>query len=443
MFGNVDYLAQSLNHASLMTDLSLKKVASTGDPVKLSSLNQGAGGVSFATGVMNDSSSKRNTIHSFQNAISYMQTQDEGLRQAEQIYNRMHSIASLAADPTTDDDTRSLLNDEFKILLEASSDLNGSAFNNVPLFDPRASTKQYPVDFPTNFSFNDPPDGWLDKYHGNKQYSYREKSKDVLYNSGIFTITVSPGGAKDRFILHQGDASKPIFDTGEWATSGWAKHKNWDRFIVEYGPGKDTKFKFVPLSPTNENLNKKQLSLSTLDGIENREFGDQGQVVTNPSDPTKTKLFLRTEGYTAFLVEAEWEKAESENLRVGNKSGLEVELNSIGLGLLRDDTQDDFPEISIGTLENANRAIDVIKEDLEGLSIQNGKLASNFNRVENAMETVNQASITHDKVISQLSGQHFAEEIGNLNKFRVRRSSSSSLMSRIMNLNKEMAETLI
>ena len=76
-----------------------------------------------------------------------MQTQDEGLRQAEQIYSRMHSIASLAADPTTDDDTRSLLNDEFKILLEASSDLNGSAFNNVPLIDPRASTKQYPVDF--------------------------------------------------------------------------------------------------------------------------------------------------------------------------------------------------------------------------------------------------------------------------------------------------------
>ena len=36
MFGNVDYLAQSLNHASLMTDLSVKKVASTGDPVKLS-----------------------------------------------------------------------------------------------------------------------------------------------------------------------------------------------------------------------------------------------------------------------------------------------------------------------------------------------------------------------------------------------------------------------
>ena len=120
-----------------------------------------------------------------------------------------------------------------------------------------------------------------------------------------------------------------------------------------------------------------------------------------------------------------------------------MELNSIGLGLLRDETQDDFPEISIGTVEDANRAIDVIKEDLDGLSIQNGKLVSNFNRVENALETVNQAIITHDKVISQLSGQHFAEEIGNLNKFRVRRSSSSSLMSRIINLNKEMAETLI
>ena len=35
MFGNVDYLAQSLNHASLMTDLSVKKVASTGDQTKV------------------------------------------------------------------------------------------------------------------------------------------------------------------------------------------------------------------------------------------------------------------------------------------------------------------------------------------------------------------------------------------------------------------------
>ena len=106
-----------------------------------------------------------------------------------------------------------------------------------------------------------------------------------------------------------------------------------------------------------------------------------------------------------------------------------------------DETQDDFPEISIGTVEDANRAIDVIKEDLDGLSIQNGKLASNFNRVENAMETVNQASITHDKVISQLSGQHFlVKEWVNLNKFRVRRNQSSSLMSRIMNLNQEMVK---
>ena len=63
------------------------------------------------------------------------------------------------------------------------------------------------------------------------------------------------------------------------------------------------------------------MSLSTWTELENKEFGDQGQVITNPSDPTKTKL-LRTEGFTAFLVEAEWEKAPSEILRVSNKSGL-------------------------------------------------------------------------------------------------------------------------
>ena len=76
----------------------------------------------------------------------------------------MHSIASLAADPTTDDDTKFLMMN--LIFFRVSSRLKSSEFNNVPLFDPRASTKKYPVDFPTNFSFNDPPDGWLDKYQG-------------------------------------------------------------------------------------------------------------------------------------------------------------------------------------------------------------------------------------------------------------------------------------
>ena len=58
MFGNVDYLAQSLNHASLMTDLSVKKAVSLHlwmMPVKLSSLNQGAGGVEFGEEYCNES----------------------------------------------------------------------------------------------------------------------------------------------------------------------------------------------------------------------------------------------------------------------------------------------------------------------------------------------------------------------------------------------------
>ena len=491
MFGNVDYLAQSLNHASLMTDLSVKKVASTGDPVKLSSLNQGAGGVSFATGVMNDSSSKRNTINSFQNAISYMQTQDEGLRQAEQIYNRMHSIASLAADPTTDDDTRKILNDEFNILIEASRHLASSEFNGVKLFDSRASTKKYSVSFTSGLTNETTPTEFTDKNNNgvfnNGELGVWEVTNDVLHNSGKLRIKVNSGVIGDRYILKQGDDI--IFDTGYWSTKGNAKQFDYDEFEVEWGPDRNTSFKFFAnpngnnssidldgpngvkgdsddgVIPTDSTYDNKtflhrgntmgylsQLGFSddgSASGVESKKdikfSGQVGQVKTFDSNDESTFLTLRIESTTLFQIDSDpFDLPDLNPVYAGNDGNLQVDLHHLGLGLLREDNSSSgYPVLSVKSRSNALKAMDVIAEDIEGLAKQWGNLSSNFNRIQYATETVNQELLTHDKVISQLSSQHFAEEIGNLNKFRVRRSSSSSLMSRIMNLNKEMAETLI
>ena len=75
-------------------------------------------------------------------------------------------------------------------------------------------------------------------------WKYWDVKKDTLYNSGIMTLDISPGGAGDRFVIHQGDASNPIFDTGVYTSEGHASRYDFDQFIVEYGPNKDTTFKF-------------------------------------------------------------------------------------------------------------------------------------------------------------------------------------------------------
>ena len=49
-----------------------------------------------------------------------MQMQSEGLRQVEKIYNRMYTLASIAADPATNSEMRELLAKEFADLRDQS-----------------------------------------------------------------------------------------------------------------------------------------------------------------------------------------------------------------------------------------------------------------------------------------------------------------------------------
>ena len=126
--------------------------------------------------------------------------------------------------------------------------INDYNLNGESLFDPRAASTQYNVEFGKdmkNFRTEDP---YLNKWSGTNQWRSREEMKDVVYNSGKVELTVSPGGAFERFMLHQGDPDNPIFDTGEWRTQDGYTRYDYDKFIIEYGPDQDTTFQFVPNS---------------------------------------------------------------------------------------------------------------------------------------------------------------------------------------------------
>ena len=105
LFGTIDYLNRNIDYKSYSADKAVRKIAAAGDPVRATAQENGSGGVHFAANLQNLNKYKRGSINAFQNALSMMQMQSEGLRQAEKIYNRMLSVAQMASDPSADSQT--------------------------------------------------------------------------------------------------------------------------------------------------------------------------------------------------------------------------------------------------------------------------------------------------------------------------------------------------
>ena len=60
-----------------------------------------------------------------------------------------------------------------------------------------------------------------------------------------------------------------------------------------------------------------------------------------------------------------------------------------------------FPTISVGTTADALSAIDVLRAEIDNLGEQNGRIASNLNRVEIAMDAAQKQLMTQEKVLAQ------------------------------------------
>jgi len=187
MFGTIDYLNRNIDHKSLLSDKAVRKIAGAGDPVNTLAQDQGAGGVSFAANLQNLNKYKRGSINAFQNALSMMQMQSEGLRQAEKIYNRMLSVAQMASDPSADSQTRGLLAKEFADLREQSIAINSMTVNGKDLFDARAASTQYSVDFSQGAQSSDPATGGF--------YRMEQLSREV-----ILVIPLHPIGMCKRML---------------------------------------------------------------------------------------------------------------------------------------------------------------------------------------------------------------------------------------------------
>jgi flagellin-like hook-associated protein FlgL len=466
--GSVHFLTENMERISMLTKGSVNKILSAGNAVKRAAIDKGAGEVSFAANLSFDSASKRNSINAFQNAISYMQMQEATLMQAEKIYQKMITLASMASDPSMNQSDRQLLNNQFESLRQESLALNKATFNGSYLFDELAASTEYKIDFASGLTNDTPPNDpgppkvW-------------EVTKDVLYNSGTMSIDVNSGTVGDRYMLKQGNLT--IFDSGSWDTAGSAKTYDYDRFEVEYSPDRGTSFKFVPLSdgnsssidldgadgikgtaddgvlPSDSTFDNKNYYLGNLglsddgtaSGMDTRkdiEYTTQGQVSSANPDPDTTELTLRIESTTLFQIGAEFKLPEAEDFNVGNIGDLQVTMSPLGLGLMLEQDSG-FPVISIATAADAAKALDSISNEIAGVTEQLGKLSGNYAKVEFSMNAVRKQLAIQDSTLSRISDGGFAEELTQLSKARIIRAQSASLMTQAMSINEDIVNMLI
>lgn len=422
-------------------------------------LKQGdGGGLSMVSRMGAENRSKSTLANSMQNAVSYIQMQDAGLKKAHQLYERMSVLATRAMNPLMSDFDRALLSSEFNTLKQDSLNIRSEAYQGKVLYDDIAAFVKKDVDFGAGLAETTPKT--YENFSGDTDAW--EVTKDVKFSSGIMTIDVDGGTSGERYILKQG--SLEIFDTGNnWDTKGNAKKYDFDRFIIEYSPGQNTTFQFVPLSDGNststdldgadnikgnaddetlpsdsifdnkdfylENLGLiDDLSSSGMDSYAGVKFTNQGNVQTTPAENQTTNLTLRIESSTLFQIAATYSvpTTASNYISLGDSSTGSVTLDPVGIGLMQD--------VSIATASDAASAVSSLNQEIEGIGVQMATLGANMSEIEIASERLSNQVFMSEAGISRITSDILADESTQLAKQQIRMQSSQALMAQAFSL---------
>lgn len=483
MFADIETLAHGIRHEAFKNGQRLKKISNTDSAERSAFFNENSLGAGMATSLTNENRSKRNSINSFQNAITYMQSQKAALNHADQLFSRMRELAHEASSGMISQDERNNLSNEFNALKELVTELSNDTINGVDLFDSRASSIKYDIDFGRNFTQGATSgDGIIVSLGNNwdgENWKIIEVYKDTLYNSGEFRLDVNPGAAEERFVLHQGDPNKPIFDSDRYRSHGYATNYDFDRFVIKYGPDQNTRFNFIPLSTgdhdsnsdADNNFDNKAIYLNqlfgsnrdpennktpaspgykTTSGLDSKlDYEYTNQDLTNSkikvynSDPSSTFLHLRVYTRTLFHIDANWSLPELEKQTVGNPNDAQVQINQLGLGLMRENDGKDFTPVSIDSAESARIAFEVMGEELDNVQSQLGKLSSNKSRVEAAIQVAESHIGGSERTLSQITNAGLEDDALAISKSRIYRSKSAALLTQAMSVNQDVANFLL
>ena len=462
-----DDMAMNMHRSATGIEHSTRRLMNSGDAAESMRESGDGGGLTMASRLGAENRTKSKLASSMQNAVSYIQMQEAGLKKAHQLYERMSLLASQAMDPLLSQSDRSVLSTEFETLRQDSLSIRADTYEGKILYDDIAAYVKKDVDFGAGLAETTPKT--YENFSGNTDAW--EVTKDVKFTSGIMTIDVNGGTSGERYILKQG--SLKIFDTGDnWDTAGNAKKFDFDRFIVEYSPGQNTTFQFVPLSdgnssqtdldgadnikgndddetvPTDSNFDNKSYYLANLgladdgspSGMDSKtgtKFTNQGQVSTTPANNETTSLTLRIESTSLFQIAANYSvpSIPSNYVTLGDSSTDSVTLDPVGIGLMQN--------VSISTAGEAASAVVSLAKEIEGIGAQMGTIGANMSKLEIAGERLSNQVYLSEMGISRLTSNILADESTQMAKEQIRLQSSQALMAQAFSLSENILNTLL
>lgn len=407
-----------------------------GGQASAQALAEGDGGKhTFATRLSSLSRIKQIELQNVQGAVNYLQLQDSGLQVVGQVFDRMGIVAGRAQDRTLSMSERALLVEEFEALQQSLFDLQGTSFQGHYLF-------QESVDFSSGLNEKNTspvlPDTYesnvtsTDQRHGNGNNVKRwTATKDVRYDRGKVTLKVNSGTAEERYFLLQG-SSNVIFDTGWWETAGSAYTDDFDQFVVEYSPGKNTTYQFSSLDSDLDGIDDNSPYNKNDSGsyVENR-WGDP--IITNPAIAGETDLSVVIESKTLFQASAVYETVLSNDI-------LEVPVGE-GVVTISPSLFSTLYDASIDTAENAANAIGLIIDEIESLSQARGQLGVSMNELQYSAERLAQCVYAETKSLSRMESD-FAEVMVHNAKEQIRLKGSASLAAQAKELNRNLLHRL-
>ena len=422
-------------------DRAVGRVLRSADSVESMRDSADGGQFTYASRLQVGTKAKAAALQGFQNTLSYVQTQEAGLLHAEKVYQRMSVLSAQALDPLLDDSLRQSLNLEFQSLKEELETMRAQDFQGTYLYDDMAAWTVQFVDFSDGLDESQTPTE-VDS-DGTKRWI---SSADVLYSSGKITLDVNSGRAAERYYVKQGN--QVIFDSGSWKTEGNAYNYDFDRFVIEFAPGQDTTFEFVPMdtagsssSPNsafdNEPYYLSQLGVGSTAEVLGQTYVHQGNVTTNPAHSESTVISIVVESTTLFQATAKYEQTAPTNyVSVGDHSlDASAYLEPVGFGVLSG--------VSIDTFADASSAMDSVAEEIEGIGVQMGKLSANLAELRIATERASQHVSAGRRGLARMTEALLAEESTRLTKAKIKMDQRTSLMVQARNLGADLVKKLL
>lgn len=124
-------VAKEVDRANLDRKLEINKLSSG---KKINNSRDNLGELSKLLRQMSQSKRSDRLQQSFQNAISYTQTQSGALKRVSDIYSRMYELAIMSLDPAKNRSDRGNFDREFQELREQTLEIDRNSFNGQALF---------------------------------------------------------------------------------------------------------------------------------------------------------------------------------------------------------------------------------------------------------------------------------------------------------------------